>query len=650
MDNLIRDLRYGMRYLVRRPAYTIAAVVALALGIGASTAIFSVLYAALWRNLPYREADRLVIVWEDELDDPDNQNVANPANYMDWKEQNHVFQDMAATVDDLSNLTGSGEPEEIPSQRVTPNFFSVLGTSAMMGRTFSTEDKASDEREVVLSYGLWQRRFGADPGIIGRKLILNGRETTVIGVMPANFRWFIKKGSFIRKPAEMWTPRPITPQRRTREGRYLTVLARLNPGVSEEQAQADMTLLAQRLEKQFKEFNTNWGANVVPLRQQLTGDVRMALIILSGAVGFVLLIACTNVANLMLARAVSGTKEIAVRSALGAGPFQIVRQLFTESVLLAMLGGTAGLFLAVWGIDALGALGSLYGIELQNITLSMPVLIFTVAISFLTALIFGIIPAWHASRWNVQEHLRESSRGNTSAGGNSRNILIVAEIALALVLLTGAGLLIQSFSRLSTVNPGFNAENIMTFRLVLPDAKYPEESHRIAFFQQVGERLQALPGVESAGAVSFLPFAGPASATTYAIGGRSTPPFGQEPVTEVFLTDQNFFHTMQIPLKRGRLFNRSEVTEAKRVVIINETLARVIFPNEDRSGRVRIFSCSVRHIAVASFFVFSPPPSRSGRATSPTSNAPPESRIAGSSPRERSNKSTKAFRKLICRH
>jgi len=583
MDILFRDLRYSLRILVRRPAYSLAAIVVLALGIGATTSIFSVLYAVMWRSLPYRDSDRLVIVWEADRFDNEDQNVANPANYLDWKERNLVFEDMAAFLDNPGNITGSGEPEEIPVEFVTPNFFSVVRPTPLYGRTFTEADP--DSRLAVLSYGLWQRRFGSDPQIVGKKIRLNDRETTIVGIMPASFKWYIQKGSFTRKSPDMWVRWPITSEMRTRQGRFLMVVARLKQGKSIQQAQTEMTGIAANLEKQYKDFNTNWGANVVPLREQLSGQVRTALLILSGAVIFVLLIACTNVANLLLTRALSATKEIAVRSSLGATPFQIARQLLTESVVIGMLGGAMGLFLAFWGIDALSLLGGQYGIDFRDVRVNVPVVSFALGASIFTGLLFGIIPAWEASRWNVQEHLKETAKGTTVKGTRFRNALIITELALAMVLLAGAALLIQSFSHLAAVDPGFDPDRVLTFRVALSSARYPEESHRIAFIRRLVERLNSMPEVVSAGAISFLPFAGPAAGTNFYIEGRPKPVVGQEPVTEVFITDENFFRTMKIPVLRGRVPSAIEATEAKRVVVINKALADKYFPHEDPIGK-----------------------------------------------------------------
>jgi putative ABC transport system permease protein len=592
MAKLWQDLRQGARSLIKQPTFTIVAVITLALGIGANTAIFSVVHAVLLRSLPYRDADRLVTVWEHNRLRGNAQNVINLGNFFDWKDRNRVFEDMATFFDMSFNLTSGGEPEEIPTQVATPNLFNILGVSPIMGRTFTEDDgKPGAARVVTLSFGLWHRRFGGDPQIIGRKLILNGGEAMVIGVMPANFNWHVNAGSMTRKMAEMWAPWQINESMKRRGGRFASAVARLKTGVTPEQAQAEMNVIGSQLESQYNEFNANWGVNVVPLRKQFTGEIRLALLVLLGAVGMVLLIACANVANLLMARAAARQREIAVRAALGAGRWRIVRQLLTESLLLAGLGGFAGLTLASWGTDLLVSLAPPDLLNLPQVKINVVVLGFTLGISLLTGVIFGLAPAFEATRLNLSESLKE---GGKSAGGRRaqrlRNSLVILEAALALVLLVGAGLLIRSFARLQGVDPGFNAHNLLTMKVSLPGRKYDTDQKRINFFRQAIAQMQSLPGVESAGAVSFLPFAAPHAGTLVEIDGRPKLPPGQGLVTGVMVSDLNYFRTMQIQLKRGRLFTDQEATEQRHVVVINETFARQHFPNEDPLGkRVKIY-------------------------------------------------------------
>ena len=591
METLWQDLRHGARSLFKHPTFTIVAVIALALGIGANTAIFSVVHAVLLRSLPYRDADRLVTVWENNRKRGNDQNVINMGNFFDWKEQNRVFEDMAAYFDTTANLRSGGDPEEIPAQIATTSLFQLLGVNPILGRSFTPDDGKPDQsRVVVLSFGLWQRRFGGDPQIIGRKLILNifdSTEATVIGVLPAGFSWHVKAGSMTRKSAEMWVPWRVGEETRQRRGRFAMAVARLKPGVSFGQAQAEMNAIGSRLEQQYNEFNSNWGVNVVQLRTQFTGDVRLALFVLLGAVGMVLLIACANVANLLLVRAAGRQREVALRAALGAGRGRIIRQLLTESLLLAILGGLAGLTLSWWGTELLVSLAPRDLLNLSQVKINLPVLGFTLVISLLTGVIFGLAPAFEATRLKLSETLKE---GGKNIGGGLRNqwlrnTLVIIEVAMALVLLVCAGLLIRSFVHLQKVDPGFNAQNVLTMRVNLPGRKYDTDQKRINFYRQSIAQMKSLPGVESVGAVSFLPFASPHAGTLVEIQGRPKLPPGQGLSTGVIVSDLNYFHTMQIPLKRGRLFSDQENAEMRHVVIINEAFARDHFPNEDPLGK-----------------------------------------------------------------
>ena len=586
MNTFWQDLRYGLRMLAKNPGFTVVGVLTLALGIGANTAIFSVVNSVLLGPLPYRDADRLAIVWESRVDE--HQNTINPANFMDWKEQNNVFEDMAAFADFRGVVIGDGEPEEIPLQLATPNLFSVLGVEALRGRTLLPGDGQPDQPlVVVISYGLWQRRFGGRSDIVGRQLNLNRRDVTIVGVMPPSFQWFIKKGSLTSKAAEMWTPFVIQGEVRQRHGRFMTSVARLKPGVTLEQAQSEMKTIGARLDQEYHDFNANWGVNVVPLRTQFTGEIRPALLLLLGAVGFVLLIACANVANLLLARAAARHREIAIRAALGAKRLRVIRQLLTEGLPLAILGGVFGLLLAWWGTSLLVSLSPPELIDLSVVHINLRVLAFTFAVSLLTGLIFSLAPAFESTRIDLNASLKDGVKGTGEGSGSHRlrSVFVVAEVALALMLLVSAGLLIRSFARLQSVDPGFSSGNVLTMRVALPLRKYQEDAKVIRFFQEAIEQMRALPGVESAGAINFLPFAGPSAGTNFEIEGRPKPMPGQEPETGVCVTDMNFFQTLQIPLMRGRLFTSTEASEMKHVVVVNEALVRKYFPDEDPIGK-----------------------------------------------------------------
>jgi putative ABC transport system permease protein len=564
------------------------AVLTLALGIGANTAIFSVVNAVLLRSFPYSDPDKLVLVWEKRQGGRTDQNVINLANFTDWKNQNQVFSDMAVFFDRSLNLTSDGEPEEVPAQFATVNLFSVLGTKPLLGRTFVADDTHDNQASVVIiSYGLWQRRFGGDSSVVGRQITLNNRQNTVIGIMPANFGWHIQRGTEASKPADIWIPFQITNELIVRRGRFASSVARMKPGVTIEQAKSEMTTIAARLEQQYPDFNKTWSVNVVPLRTQFTGEIRRPLLILLGAVGFVLLIACANVANLLLARASSRRKEIAVRAGLGASRWRIARQLLTESVLLSLVGGTLGVLVAWWGTKALVALSPPALIDLQRVSVNVPVLLFTVGLSLLTGIVFGLAPALEATRFNLQGALKEGGKnvGGAASSHYLRNAFVVTQVALALVLLVGAGLLVRSFNRLQSVDPGFNSQNLLTVRVSVPFAKYNTDQKRVDFYQQALTQMRSIPGVESAGAINTAPFTGLYSGTGVDIVGAPPLPPEQELKTGVCVTDANYFQTMQIPLLRGRLFTQQEATEERHVVVVNETFAKKNLPGEDPLGK-----------------------------------------------------------------
>lgn len=590
VDPLARELRHAIRSLRRAPAFATAALATLALAIGATAAIYAVLESVVLRPLPYRDAERIVMLWEINQGGR-RQNTTSRGNFRVWREQSTTFEGMAAFSDQRLSVTGGGEPEEVSVQLATPELFRVLGVEPVMGRGLSEEDARPGAGEVaVLSHGLWQRQFGGDPRVLGKAITIDGVPATVVGIMPAGFQWHIKKRSGTGRPAEMWTllqmPPPGGPADR---GRFLSVVARLKDGASIEQAEAEMKTITAWLEQAVPERNKGIGSEVIPLREQLVGNVRPALLILLGAVGFVLLIACANVANLMLSRVAAREKEIALRTALGARRTRVIRQLLTESLLLALLGSAFGLLVAWWGIGALVAISPRDLINLQGVGINLTVLGWTLAVSLVTGMVFGIAPALEATRVNLNDTLKEGGKG---AGGQSarsrrlRNALVVAEVALALVLLASAGLMVRSFSQLQKIETGFETENILTMVVSLPAGKYKEDQQMVTFFRQATERIRALPGVRMAGMVNFLPlYGGLGSNTGFTVEGRPEPPPNEEPGTHVRVADAGYFGAMGIPLLRGRNFTEAEGREARGVVLISEAMARKHFPGEDPIGK-----------------------------------------------------------------
>ncbi|HVG19229.1 MAG TPA: ABC transporter permease [Blastocatellia bacterium] len=580
METLYQDIRYGVRTLLKNPGFSAIAVLALALGIGANTAIFSVVNAVLLRPLPFEEPDRLVMVWEKRMALGRVRNVASAPDFVDWRAQNAVFEDMAAYFNNGFNLSGDDEPERLQGVSVSPGFFSVLRAQPKIGRAFlPDEDNPASEPAAIISNGLWQRRFGGDPNIIGKTIRMNDQSRTVVGVMPADF-------VFPNSDVEVWVPLTFSASDlNSRGSHYLNVIARLKPGVAIKQAQDEMDRIAARLEEQYQ-VNTGHGVNVFSLHEEVVGNVKQALVVLLGAVGFVLLIACANVANLLLARAAVRQKEMAIRTALGAGRARIIRQLLTESTLLALAGGTLGVLLALWGLDLLLAVSTGSIPRVKEIRLDGGVLAFTFLISLGTGLIFGLVPAWQASNPDLNESLKEGGRG-ASAGihrNRVRSIFVVAEVAICLVLLIGAGLMIKSFVRLLDVNPGFNAENLLTMNVSLSGSKYRETAQRMAFFNQAIERIASAPGVQGAATVLSLPMSG-SSSRYFQIEGRPPQPPGQGYNANINAASGGYFKAMGIPLIQGREFNEGDVMGSLPVVIINQAMARQFWPDEDPVGQ-----------------------------------------------------------------
>ena len=598
MGTLLQDLRYGARMLRKNPGFTLIAVITLALGIGANTAIFSVVNAVLLRPLPYDEADRLVYLTEGHPK-YDAMSISYP-DFTDWRAQNHVFENIGVVNYRDYNLTGRGEPERLRAGQASADLFSALRVQAALGRLFTNEeDKVGTAAVVVLSHQLWQRRFGGDPLILNQSLTLNDRAYTVIGVMPRGF-------SFSRR-TELWVPigqlsdQPSLKPRDNHPG--LRGVARLKAGVTLEQARAELDAIAAQLEQQYPDSNKNVGARIIPLLENYVSDVRRALLVLLGAVGLVLLIACANVANLMLARAASRQREMAVRVALGASRWRVMRQLLSESLVLAVAGGGLGLLIAQWGVELILAFSADSIPRTSEIGLDIRVLAFTIAVSMLTGIVFGLAPALQASRTDVNEALKETARSVTGGRHRLRQALVVAEVSLTLVLLIGAGLLIRSFYRLQQVNPGFVEEHALSFRVQLPVQKYPGEQQWLNFYQQAIEKLRALPGVNEVTLTSRVPMDENDWQSGFRVVGEPPPAPGQGPSMEVSIVGLDYFHTMGIPLLRGRDFteqdNRSAVNEDKvrnlelgdrlraglKSVIVDEEFARRHWPNEDPVGQ-----------------------------------------------------------------
>lgn len=589
-ESLAQDIRFGVRMLAKHKAFTSIAIVTLALGIGANTAIFSVVNELLLQPLPYRDAERIVMLWE-VTPAGRHQNTTSRANFRAWRDQSTSYEYIAAFTDQRVNLTGDGEPEELSMQLATADFFKVVGVDPLLGRTLLPEDAEPGKPPVaVLGYGLWQRRFGGQAALLGQTITLNNSKFTVVGVMPPRFEFHIKQRSGTGRPAELWSvlPMPNTPGANQR-GRFLSTVARLKPGVTPEFAATELRTIHTRLSDEVPEYNKNYTAEVLPLREQFFGNVRRPLWLMLGAVGFVLLIACANVANLLLSLATVREKEIALRAALGARRTRILRQLLTESLLLALLGSILGLGFAWLGIKALLAISPRDLMSLHTVGLNFTVLAWTLGISLLTGIIFGLAPALHVSRLNLNDSLKEGGKSESSqASGNRRlrNALVVSEIALAVVLLASAGLLIKSFIRLQQVDRGFETDNMLTMVVRVPNARYQEDLQFVNFFAQVLERVRQLPTVRSAGMVNYLPlYGGLGSATGFKILGRPEPPPGQGPSTDVRVADSGYFPTMGIPLLRGRNFSDAEQREVKHVILINEALARKHFANEDPIGQ-----------------------------------------------------------------
>jgi putative ABC transport system permease protein len=582
MGTLWQDVRYALRRLLKSPLFAVVAIVALALGIGSTSVIFSLANAFLLRPLPYDNPDQLVALWEVNQQQGWERNPVSYPNFADWRAQTTAFQQMAA-YDMLDyNLTGDDQPERLRGVRVSTNLFSMLGAKVVAGREFSAEEEQPGNHKVlILSHGLWQRRFGGTSDVIGRNLTLNGESYAVVGVMPQHFQFPM----FV--PTDLWTPLALNATQEPRGGRFLAVMGRLKPGATIESARSELNTVARRIEQEYPTMSTGWGVNVVSVHDQLVERGRPALLVLLGAVGFVLLIACVNVANLMLARATGRKKEIALRMTLGASRMRLIRQLLTESLLLALLGGGLGFLLALLGIRFMVARLPSEISSMRDVGLDPTVLAFTLGISVLTGIIFGLVPALQASKPDLNEALKETTQ---SVGGgldryHLRKILVVAEVAMSLVLLIGAGLMIRSFLRLQEVKPGFDAGNLLVVPIPLPESSYPDQQHRATVFQQIVQRVETLSGVQSVGASSIPPLSGRDRGSGFAVEGRAQVLRGERLFGFLREVTPNYFSTMRIPVVKGRAFTDADRLNTTWVAMINETVARRYFPNEDPVGK-----------------------------------------------------------------
>jgi len=575
----MQDLRYAVRQLVRHPGFALVPVLALALGIGANTAIFSVVNAVFLRPLPYRDAARLVVVWDQLTKLGLERFPVSFANYLDYRMQKGVFDDVAAFSYAEFNLTTAEQAERVPGMRVSANLLPMLGATPAIGRIFTEDENRPGQGNVaVLSDSLWRRRFGEDPAILGKTVILDGQALTVVGILPANFSF--SAGSPV---PEVWLPVELRADADRTAG-ALELIGRLKTGIAVEQARANMRAVAAGIENRDHPYrgphgeDAGYGVTVIPLRDELYGSLRRSLLVLLGAVVFVLLIACANVASLLLARTAERRREIAVRLSLGAGRLRLARQLLVESMALAMIGGLLGFALAFWGVELLGAMMPGSPPHVEKIPLDLPVLGFTLLVSLTTGVVFGLAPALEASRLELNETLKEASRA-TAGSARSRRLrraLITAEVAVSLVLLTGAGLLIKSFARLVRVNPGFRAEKLMTARISLSEQQYSEDHRVVTFYRELIDRVRTLPGVEAASVVSRLPLTGGPGGDPFSIEGRPYQTRGKTPqVTNHQVISSDYFRTMQIPLLAGRIFQEREPEPA---VIINLTMARGFWP------------------------------------------------------------------------
>jgi len=575
---MITDLKYAIRMLLNKPAFTLIAVFTIALGIGANTAMFSLINAVILRPLPYGDPEQLVTILHD------GAKPVAPANYFDLAAQSRSFEAIAAAQWWEPNLTGRDQPEHLRGLQLTAQMFQLLGVNCALGRTFNAdEDQPGREHVVVLSHLLWHRRFGGEPNVLGQQVSFDGETYTVIGVMPPDFRF----APFWATNAELWSPLNLAARANDRGGQSLRVFARLKPGVTQSAAQAEVATIFHRLEEAYPEANKGLALVVDSLHEQAVGKTRPALMVLFGAVIFVLLIACANVANLMMTRATSRQKEIAVRTALGASSARIARQLLTETMLIALIGGLVGLLLSIAGLKTLLSLGPETLPRLETVSLDLPTLAFTFGLSLFTGILFGLAPVLQARKWNWHDSLKESTRGSSTGRSrvNARRLLVVSEVALAVMLVIGGGLMIRSFAHLRAVDPGFSADNVLTMTISLAGSAHSTPSQRTAFFTELLQRVDALPGVQAASAINHLPLSGDVWTLSVNIEGRPAPQPGEKQGAVYRIVRPDYFRTMGAMLLKGRDFTARDNDSSPPVVIINEPFANRYWPNEDPLGK-----------------------------------------------------------------
>jgi putative ABC transport system permease protein len=582
LDTLFEDIRYGLRTLRKCPAFTAVAVLTLGLGIGANTSIFSVIHAVLLSPLPYDHPERIVLIWESNPSGGFNQFAVSPPNYADWHKEASSFEYMVSVSRGNFNYTGGAEPEQLIGARVAAPFFAVMGVQPALGRTFVAEDDVVGKAHVaVLGHGLWMRRFGGDRNITGKALTLDGQTYTIIGVMPEGFQ--------VPSRVELWLPSEFMPRDLgpgARGAHYLRVMGRLKPGVSIEQAQAEMTGISKRLEQQYPRMQKGWTSLVISLNEATVGNIRATLLVLFGAVGFLLLIACANVANLLLARAATRQREIAIRTSLGAGRWRIARQLLTESVLLSTMGSALGLLLAEWGVHVLRTLPSSNLPRAAGIQLDLTVLGFTAGLAIATGIVFGLAPALQNLRSAPSETLKEGGRTSSAGRHGMRSSLVVLETTLALVLLIGSGLLLKSFLRLQSVDPGYRSKNLLTATVSLPESKYASDPQQAQFFNQLVARLQSLKGVNAVGVASSNPLEGQGYNFVFATKELATLAPTEQPSAGFYSVSPDYFRTLGIPLLAGRAFTSQDTAGGPRVAIISQALAKQFFRDRNPIGQL----------------------------------------------------------------